>query len=159
MFGSDKEGKNAVAVALTLTSGEVEKGQLHVGITGKLCDAMNKPGPFVELIKPDGSTELIAKSVIARIVPVIVPRIDQLSKRLEKDEGMPDPHSVLSVSKTARDQDIRDAYHALAKRYHPDRFSDSEMPSEVLEYVSSMFMRITTAYNELKTANDQSQAA
>ena len=158
MFNSEGQGQNAVAVTLKLTSGETEKGRLHAGITGKLSDAINKPTPFVELIGSDGTVTFIAKSNIARIDPLDVPRVDQLSKRLAED-GIPDPHSVLGIKKSAGEKDIQSAYHALAKRYHPDNFSGQELPTEVLHYVAAMFKRITTAYNELKESLDTSEAA
>ncbi len=153
LFNSQQEVPKGFAVALSLTSGDAIKGQITAGITGKLTDLINKPDPFIELLRPDGTTVLIAKAVVAQIEAIEVPKTDQLSKRLGK-EGIPDPYTVLGVNKSASQLDIQSAYHVLARRYHPDHFSGREIPPEVLQYVSAMFQRITIAYNDLKENSD-----
>ncbi|MGI9465425.1 MAG: J domain-containing protein [Aestuariivirgaceae bacterium] len=158
MFSSQQNGQKGFAISLKLSSGETLMGELVAGMSGKLADTLNKSDPFVELLQGDGTSVLIAKSAIAQIAPVQVPRTDQLTKRLAKD-GLPDPYTVLGISKSAGGLDIQSAYHALARRYHPDHFSGREMPPEVLQYVSAMFQRITTAYNSLKSTVENSEAA
>ena len=143
---------------MRLTSGEVVKGKLTASVSGKLADAMNKPEPYVEILKADGTAVMIAKSVIAQVEPLNLPRTDQLSKRLNTD-GILDPYAVLGVTRSASSLDIQSAYHALARRYHPDHFSGREIPPEVLQYVSAMFQRITMAYNDLKPSADKPDAA
>lgn len=134
------------------------KGYLTAGVSGKLEDTMNKPERYVEITRIDGTSVLIAKTVVAQIEQIAMPRTDQLTKRI-KTEGVMDPYAVLGVSKTSSSLDIQSAYHALARRYHPDHFSGREIPPEVLQYVSSMFQRITMAYNDLKPTADKTDAA
>ena len=38
-----------------------------------------------------------------------------------------DPYKVLGVSPSATDDEIKDAYRALVKKYHPDKFADSDL--------------------------------
>ena len=38
---------------------------------------------------------------------------------------MSDPYKVLGVSPTATDEQVKEAYRALAKKYHPDQYSGS----------------------------------
>ena len=158
MFSSNQGGQNVVAVALKLVSGETEKGHLNAGITGNLADALNKPTPFVELIGSDGKITMISKTAVERIDLIEVPKTNQLSKRLA-DEGLPNPYKVLGVAEAASAKKIKAAYHDLARRYHPDNYSGEDIPKEITDYASAMFMRITSAYNDLKADSEQQDAA
>ena len=151
MRGSGQEDRNVIAIDVTLNSGDNMRGHIVAGITGKLVETLNKPDPFIEFIKPSGETMLLAKSSIAMIAPVKVVKVDQLSKRMQ-ETGLPNPYVVLGIPQNANQMEVQNAYHSLARRYHPDHFSGREIPPEVLQYVSAMFQRITAAYNELKTS-------
>ena len=47
---------------------------------------------------------------------------------------MKDPYSILGVNKNATDEEIKDAYRELARKYHPDNFSDDAMKELAEEY-------------------------
>ena len=40
---------------------------------------------------------------------------------------MTDPYKVLGVSPNATEEQIKDAYRALARKYHPDNFVDNPL--------------------------------
>lgn len=40
---------------------------------------------------------------------------------------MTDPYKVLGVSPSATDEEVKDAYRTLAKKYHPDQYADSPL--------------------------------
>lgn len=40
---------------------------------------------------------------------------------------MADPYKVLGVSSSATDEEVKEAYRALAKKYHPDQYADSPL--------------------------------
>jgi len=74
--------------------------------------------------------------------------LDALFARLERAT---DHYEVLDVGRLASTEEIKDAYHSLARSYHPDRFHQNE--SELRSRVESAFARIAQAY---ETLSDQS---
>ena len=57
-------------------------------------------------------------------------------------------YAVLGLDRSARPEQIRDAYYALARRYHPDRFRSGDM-QDLLPRFEEFFARVTAAYNTL----------
>ena len=79
-----------------------------------------------------------------------VPKADQL----DTESGAPgsssfDPYAVLQVSKEASPEEIRQAYHRMAKLYHPDRIASFGLPEEVMDYVRTMLVRINLAFEQI----------
>lgn len=62
-----------------------------------------------------------------------------------------DHYGVLGVERHAAASRIRDAYYALARRYHPDRFRSGEL-QDLLRRFEEFFTRVTEAYNTLSDA-------
>jgi curved DNA-binding protein CbpA len=64
-----------------------------------------------------------------------------------------DYYEVLDVPKVASGDEIKDAYHKLARQYHPDRFhqSDSGLRAEI----GSAFARIAQAYETLSDSGQR----
>ena len=63
-------------------------------------------------------------------------------------------YEVLDVGRYASADEIKDAYHTLARKYHPDRFHQSE--EDLRNQISSAFARIAQAYEVL---SDKAQRA
>jgi tetratricopeptide (TPR) repeat protein len=59
-----------------------------------------------------------------------------------------DHYGVLGVDRSAGEKEIRRAYYALAKRFHPDKFRTPEFEG-LLQDVEKMFASTTEAYNTL----------
>lgn len=57
--------------------------------------------------------------------------------------------SLLGQNETASRDNIRKAYYGLVKKYHPDRFFEQEMLTDVKEQVNVLFQRINEAHETL----------
>ena len=40
---------------------------------------------------------------------------------------MTDPYEVLNIPSTASDEEVKKAYHDLARKYHPDNYHDNPL--------------------------------
>ncbi len=64
---------------------------------------------------------------------------------------MTDPYKVLGVSPSATDEEIKEAYRNLAKKYHPDQYSDSplkELADEKMKEINEAYDAITAKRKE-----------
>lgn len=55
---------------------------------------------------------------------------------------MNDPYVVLGVSKNATDEEIKDAYRKLARKYHPDNYADnplSDLAGEKMKEINDAY--------------------
>ena len=59
---------------------------------------------------------------------------------------MNDPYKILGVSPTAMDDEIKSAYRALARKYHPDKYRDSDLA----EMAGEKMKEINAAYDEIQ---------
>ncbi len=58
---------------------------------------------------------------------------------------MKDPYSVLGVGKNATDDEIKAAYRELARKYHPDNYTDNPLS----DLASEKMQEINNAYDEI----------
>ncbi|HKP38610.1 MAG TPA: DnaJ domain-containing protein, partial [Pyrinomonadaceae bacterium] len=72
---------------------------------------------------------------------------EDLDSFFARVEQASDYYEVLKTSRKASADEIRDAYHALARKYHPDRFHQSD--PELRRRVDSAFASIARAYETL----------
>lgn len=59
---------------------------------------------------------------------------------------MNDPYKVLGVAPDASDEEIKKAYRALARKYHPDKYRDSDLA----DLASEKMKEINAAYEQIK---------
>ena len=59
---------------------------------------------------------------------------------------MTDPYKVLGVSPDASDDEIKKAYKQLVKKYHPDKYRDSDLA----DLASEKMKEVNAAYEEIK---------
>ena len=59
---------------------------------------------------------------------------------------MNNPYQTLGVSPNATDEEIKKAYHTLAKKYHPDNYKDSP----IADVAEEKMKEINEAYDEIQ---------
>ncbi|MBN2243518.1 MAG: DnaJ domain-containing protein [Acidobacteria bacterium] len=106
------------------------------------------------LIGPETSPEIPPENIREPAVSgEISMRIDDLLLRF-KNAGL---YEILSVRTDAGPDEIRDAYHNLAKAYHPDHFQSEEYPGDLQSRVERVFTYINDAYTTLRDPDLRSE--
>lgn len=67
---------------------------------------------------------------------------------------MNDPYKVLGVSPDASDDEIKKAYRALARKYHPDKYRDNDLA----DLASEKMKEVNAAYEEIKRQRESGTA-
>jgi hypothetical protein len=153
MFGgSGGQERSRIAVALTLGSGETLHGHVVASQSGRLRDTINGADFYLEFEKRDGTISFLAKRTVASVRSDEQPRADQLTRRAAAVENF-DPFTMLGLERSAGPNEVKTAYWAKARLYHPDKLAGKDLPKEVQDYMTAMFMRIHAAYKELAGEN------
>jgi DnaJ-domain-containing protein 1 len=150
--------RHTVQVTITLATGVQMRGNVFHSKQRTLQEELNKGEAFLEFEPMEGQKMYLARTAIAAVKEFNIPRVDQMSRRTSALEQY-DPYEVLGLKKGADAGQIRNAYVALAKTYHPDRFLRTDLPPEVAEYLSAVATRVNLAYSELRMTVAGSQAA
>ena len=60
---------------------------------------------------------------------------------------MKNPYEILGVDQSASDEEIKKAYHALARKYHPDNYSSNP---DMAELATEKMKEVNEAYDAIK---------
>lgn len=69
---------------------------------------------------------------------------------------MNDPYSVLGISQTASDDEVKTAYRNLAKKYHPDNYASAP---DVAELAAEKMAQVNEAYDTIMNARKNGTSA
>lgn len=67
---------------------------------------------------------------------------------------MNDPYKVLGVARDASDEDVKKAYRTLARKYHPDKYADTDLA----DLASEKMKEINAAYEEIQKIRSGGQS-
>ncbi len=142
---------NRTLVAMTLTDDTVLTVSIRLPLTNKLGDALNTSDLFLDILTAGGEQQFIAKSGIRSVRSMEMPKTDQLDLEA-RQAGLTnlDPYAILKIGKEAAPDEIKHAYHKMARLYHPDRIASYELPEEIKEYARAMLVRINLAFEQLR---------
>ena len=150
MFESKDSKSNRALISVTLVDDTTMTISVRLPLSSKLNDAVNNADTFLDVIDQNGRQAFLAKHAIRRVDLIDVPKIDQLKlQRRGSDRNNFDPYAVLGVERGANAEAIRQAYHAMARKYHPDRFAALDLPKEMTEYAAAMLVRINLAHEQI----------
>ena len=71
---------------------------------------------------------------------------------------MTNPYDVLGVNPSASDEEVKSAYRSLAKKYHPDNYSESPLKEVAEEKMAEVNLAFDTIMNERRARGGQSAA-
>ena len=106
-----------------------------------------KPPEPPKSVKPPKAAEEAADKASQELDEAIYEAVE-LRKRMTKL----DHHQLFGLYPSASEAEVKKAYFALARKFHPDRFGRTLDP-QIKKQIDELFDRITKSYKALTTAN------
>jgi hypothetical protein len=145
----DNSAPATVAVELTLDDGTVLTGRASIPHARAVHKLMDGAEPFL-YVEVYGGEPMFVPKISIKSVKIVTPARMQSLPTMQVDTAF-DPHRALGLASSATFDDIKIAYHRLAKMYHPDVFAAVTLPPEVATYVEGRAKQINAAFRLLKT--------
>jgi hypothetical protein len=151
MFESASRSGNVARalVALTLADGTVVNVSVKLPLSSKIADLLNGNDQFLDVLSSDGEQTFLSKAQVRQVKLLDVPKATLNSQRRSSDQASFDPYAVLKLDRTATPEEVKHAYHTMARLYHPDRLSAYDLPKEMHDYARAMQVRINLAYEQI----------
>jgi len=150
-----KQNSDPIKVELFMTDGSRRIGVVLKPRDKTLREIFNQGHErFVDFDCAEYGETIVAKPSIMEIRPYDIKR-DADNEAVKNFEGKSaslertDAYSLLGIQPGAKPDEIRAAYVKRARAYHPDRFGEIDIPSEIRIYLDAMARRINAAYSEL----------
>ena len=140
---------NRTSVIVTLTDGTAVNLAIRLTMTSKLADALNNTDRFLDVLDSEGRQTFIAKHTVRKVELLDAPRASLNVQRRSTDRAAFNPYAVLGVDMDCSPAAIRQAYHDLVRKYHPDQFANYNLPKEMIDYAAAMLVRLNLAYEQI----------
>jgi DnaJ domain len=150
----DNQDHGTIMIEVTFDDGRTLIGRLSLPSGRSLFDHLNGPHAYLEFEPLEGERAVFAKSTVKSARAIAPVKGSAITQRLRDLDGF-DPYQILGLERGRDWDDVRSAYHRLAKAYHPDRYATAELPEEVITYLSGMARRVNAAYAALEAAYAQ----
>ena len=141
MFDSSQTKKTRVKILMRveLDDGIERQMALFVAPNTRVSDTLNDNRMFLPFEAADGTTEIIRKEAIRRIVP--------MESSTRPGRG---PYDILGVSETASDAEIKATYHKAITPVHPDNIQALNLPPDFVQLANRMAAQANEAYAKIK---------
>ncbi len=145
----DNATAHTVAVELQLADGSVVTGRAALPPSRMLHKLLEASDTFFFVQPFDGEGQFIPKDTIKGLK--VIPTVRTQPLRADaSDASTFDPLRALGLARGASQDDIKSAYHRLAKLYHPDVYSSVTLPPEVTAYLEGRAKQVNAAFRLLR---------
>lgn len=134
-----KKTRHKVMMRVELDDGIERLMALFVAPNTRVSDTLNDNRLFLPFEAADGTTEIIRKEAIRRVVP--------MESSTRPGRG---PYDILGVSETATDAEIKTAYHKAIAPVHPDAIGAMNLPPDFVALATRMAAQANDAYAKIK---------
>nr|WP_298687372.1 DnaJ domain-containing protein [uncultured Dongia sp.] len=140
-----KKTRHKILMRIELDDGIERLMALFVAPNTRVSDTLNDNRMFLPFEAADGTTEIIRKEAIRRIVPM------ETGTRPTRS-----PYDILGVSETASDAEVKAAYHKAIAPVHPDSIGAMNLPPDFVQLANRMAAQTNEAYAKIKKLRGKS---
>jgi len=142
MYDSDyyTQHKVKIEVEVELRDGRVMLGHVFAAPKQRLSDMLNDERQFLPFATSSGIVTVLRKAMILRVTPV---------QQAEVAEPAKDPYKILGVPETISDEALKEAYHEIGRRTHPDRLFALGLPKDFIDLANERMARVNDAYRRI----------
>jgi DnaJ-domain-containing protein 1 len=140
-----KKTRHKILMRVELDDGVERLMALFVAPNTRVSDTLNDNRMFLPFEAADGTTEIIRKEAIRRIVPM------ETGTRPTRS-----PYDILGVSETASDAEVKAAYHKAIAPVHPDSIGAMNLPPDFVQLANRMAAQTNEAYAKIKKLRGKS---
>jgi len=140
-----KKTRHKVLIRVELDDGVERLMALFVAPNTRVSDTLNDNRLFLPFEAADGTTEIIRKEAIRRVIPM------ENEPRLSRG-----PYDILGISETATDAEVKAAYHKAIAPVHPDGISAMNLPPDFVQLANRMAAQINEAHAKIKKLRGRS---